>query len=70
MVATEKRNVNVRKSVTMQHCFKEEGKQEINKKRKTPRWLLYIFKDRKLNYMKGKIYLKQKLLKDSFEVKR
>ena len=27
-------------------------------------------KDRKRNYMKGKIYLKQQLLKDGFEVKR
>ena len=28
------------------------------------------FKDRKRNYMKGKIYLKQQLLKDSFKIKR
>ena len=35
-----------------------------------PRLLIYTFKDRKKNYMKGKIYLKQQLLKDRFEGKR
>ena len=59
VVATDERNVSVGKRVTMEHCSKEEGKQEITKKRKTPRWLLCIFKDRKRNYMKHKIYLKQ-----------
>ena len=33
VVATEERNVNVSKRVTMEHCFKEEGKQEITKKK-------------------------------------
>ena len=70
VVATEERNVNVSKSLIMEYCFKNEGKQEISKKRKTPKWLLCTFKDSKRNYMKGKIYLKQLLLKDSFEVKR
>ena len=31
---TEERNVNLSKRVTMEHCFKEEGKQEITKKGK------------------------------------
>ena len=31
VVATEERNVNISKRVTMEHCFKEEGKQEIAK---------------------------------------
>ena len=31
VVATEERNVNISK-VTMEHCFKAEGKQEITKK--------------------------------------
>ena len=31
VVATGERNVNVNKRVTMEHCFKEEGKQEIKK---------------------------------------
>ena len=70
MVATEERNVNMSMCVTMEHCFKDEGKQETTKKRKTPRWLLCNFKDIRKNYMKGKIYIKQQLLKDSFEVKR
>ena len=47
VVATEERNLNVSKSVTMEHCFKDEGKQETTKKRKTPRWLLCTFKDRR-----------------------
>ena len=32
MVAIEERNVNVTKSVMMQYCFKDEGKQETTKK--------------------------------------
>ena len=55
---------NVSKRVTMEHCFKEEGKHEITKKKKT----LYLQGQK--NYMKGKIYLKQQLLRDSFELKR
>ena len=47
MVATEERNVNVSESVMMIHCFKEEGKQEITKKKKTQIWLFCTFKDRK-----------------------
>ena len=68
VLATEERNANINKSVTMEH--KNEGKREITKKWKTPKWLLCTFKDRKRNYMKDKIYLMQQLLKDSFEVKR
>ena len=70
VVATEERNFNLSKSVMMEHCFKDERKHEIKKKRKTARWLLCTFKNRNTNYMKGKIYLKEQLLKDSFEVKR
>ena len=54
----------------MKHCFKYEGKSETTKKRKTLRWLLCTRNVRRRNYMKGKIYIKQQLLKDSFEVKR
>ena len=35
VVATEEKNVNMNKSVTMEHCFKNEGKQKTAKKRKT-----------------------------------
>ena len=35
MIATEERYVNVSKRVMMEHCFKEEGKQEITKKKIT-----------------------------------
>ena len=57
-------------SVTMDHCFGEEKKQEITNRGKTPRWLLCSFKKGKTNYMKGKIYLRQQLLKDSFNAER
>ena len=59
VIATEKRNVHLSKIVMIEHCFKEKGKHEITKKRKILRWLLCTFKDRKRNYMKGRIYLKQ-----------
>ena len=68
VLVTGKRNMNMSKSVTMEHCYKDEGKQE--KKRKMPRWLSCTFKERRRNYLKGKIYIKQQLLKNSFEVKR
>ena len=48
----------------------EERNVNVTEKRKTPRWFLCTFKDRKRNYMKSNIYLKQQLKKDSFEVKR
>ena len=70
MVATEEKNVNMNKSVMMEHFFKDKGKQETTKKKKTLRWLLFTLKDRRKNYIKGKIYIKQQLLKNSFEVKR
>ena len=71
VIAIEERDANVSKSVTMELCFKEEGRKTKNyNKEKTPRWLFCTFKNRKRKYMKGKIYLKQKLLRDSFEVKR
>ena len=54
----------------MDYCFGEEKKQETTKRRKTPRWLLCSFKKGKTNYMKGKIYLRQQLLKDSFNAER
>ena len=40
VVATEEKNLNRTKSVTMEHCFKNEGKQETTKKRKTPRYCI------------------------------
>ena len=39
-------------------------------RRKTSIWILCSFKERSRNYMKGKIYLKQQLLRDAFVVKR
>ena len=56
VVATEERNVNVSKKVTMEHCFKEEGKQEITKKRKTQSWFLCTFKDRKIVHKPGRFF--------------
>ena len=54
----------------MEHYFGEEETHETTRRRKTSKWLLCTFKERRRNYMKGKIYLKQKLLKDTFAVKR
>ena len=70
VIAVEKKNVNMGNSVTMDHCFGEEKKQETTKRRKTPRWLLCSFKKGKTHYMKSKIYLRQQLLKDSFIAER
>ena len=48
VVATMERNVNVSKSVTMELCFKEEGRKTKNyNKEKTPRWLFCTFKEKK-----------------------
>ena len=48
VVATEEGNVNMSKKVTMEHCFKVEGKQEITKKKEnTEMAALY----RKKNYI-------------------
>ena len=55
VVATEEKNENMNKSVMMEHCFKDEGKQETTKKRKTSSWLLCTFKDKRRNYMKDNI---------------
>ena len=66
----KKKNVNLRKSVTLEYCFGGEETQETIRKRKIPRWILCSFKERRRNYMKGKIYLKQQLLRDAFVVKR
>ena len=68
VTATEVKNVNMRRSVTLKHCFGDEETQETTRKRKTPIWILCSSKERKKNYMKGKIYLKQQLLKDTFAV--
>ena len=48
----------------------EVRKQETTRKRKTPRWLLCTFKDRRRNYMNRKSYLKQLPLNDTFAIKR
>ena len=49
VIAVEK-NVNMGKSVTMDHCFREEKQQETTR-RKTPRWLLCSFKKGKTKYI-------------------
>ena len=60
VTAIEEGRVNMRRSVTMEHCFKNKETCETTRRGKTPRWLLY---------MKGNIYLKQKILKNTFEAK-
>ena len=54
----------------MKHCYRVEETHETTRKRKASRWLLRTFKDRKRNYMKSRVYLKQQLLKDTFATKR
>ena len=50
--------------------LRSEETQETTKRRKTPKWIICSFKERRNYYMKGKIYLKEQLLKDTFAVKR
>ena len=54
----------------MEHYFGHEKTYETTKNRKTLKWLLYTFKKGRRNYAKGKIYLKQLQLKDTFLAKR
>ena len=58
VVVSEERDVNMSKKVMIEHCFKDEVIQETTKKRKTPKWLLCTFKNKRKNYMKSKIYIK------------
>ena len=60
----------MRRSVTLEHCFGGEKPHETPRIRKTPRWILCSFKERRRNYMKGKLYLMQQLLRDVFAAKR
>ena len=46
LTTTEERKVNMRKSVTLEHCF---GGEETTGRRKTPRWILCSFKERRRN---------------------
>ena len=71
VTSTDKKYVNMRRSVTLEHCFGGKERQEITRRQKIPWWILCSFQERRRNYMKiGKIYLKQQLLKDTFTVKR
>ena len=65
VTATEEKTVNMRRSVIFEHCFGGKETQETTRRRKTPRWILCSFKEKRRNYMKCKIYLKQLLLKNS-----
>ena len=67
VTAKEEGRVKIR-SVTMKHCFEGGERHETARRRKTPRWLLCTFKERRRNKMKGKIYLKQLPLRDTFAV--
>ena len=49
----------------MEHCF--EGEETI-RRRKTLRWIICSFKERRRNYMKGNVYLIL-LLKNTFAVR-
>ena len=65
VTATVEKNVNMRRSVTVEHCFVSE---ETTRRKKTLRWLLCSFNKRRRNYIKDKVNLKQQLLKDKFAV--
>ena len=58
------------RSLTLENYFEGEKTQKTTRKKKTPSWVICSFKERRRNYMKGKIFLKQLLLKDKFAVKR
>ena len=63
----EERRVKMRRNSTMEHCFENEETRETTRRRKTPRWFLCTFKERR-KYMKRMVYLK--LLKDTFATKK
>ena len=70
-VATEeKKKVKMRKSVKIEHCFKDEGKHETTKKEENTKMTSLHLQGQKKKLLKGKIYIKQQILKDSFEIKR
>ena len=52
VTAIEQERVN-RKTIKMEHCFRNEETHETNKGRKTPWWVLCTFKERRRNCMKG-----------------
>ena len=62
--------VNMRRSVTIEQCFENEETHKTTKKRKTLKWLTNAFKERRRNYIKGNMNLKQQQLKDTFAAKR
>ena len=69
-VAAIEQGIAKMRRIKMEHCFGNEETHETRIGRKTPRWLLFTFKERRRNYMKEKIYLEQLLLKDTFAAKR
>ena len=59
-ITTKKeKTVNMRRSVALEHYFRGEETQEKTRKKKTLRWIFCSFKERRRNYMKGMLYLKQ-----------
>ena len=59
-----KKEEDVEKVTEMEekHCFRSEETLKTTRRRKTPRWILCSFKERRRNYMKGRLYLNQLLL--------
>ena len=66
LTAIKEGKVNMRRSVTIKHSFGNVETHATTRRRKTQRWLLCTYKKRRRNCMKGKIYLKQLLLKNTF----
>ena len=70
VITIEEGRVNIKRSVTIEHYFENKKIHKTTGRKKTPRWLLCTFKEKRKNCMKEKIYLKQILLKDKFAAKR
>ena len=66
VTAKEEGKYKMRRSAMSEHCFENKETHETTKSRKTPRWLLCTFKEKRRNYMIGKIYLKELLLMELF----
>ena len=47
ITVTRKRKVNMRRSVTLEHCFGGEETKETTRRRKSSSWIFCIFKEKK-----------------------
>ena len=52
VTAIEEGRVSMRRKVTIEHCSENEEIHETTRRKKTQRWLLCTFKERRINFMK------------------